>query len=160
MNRMTASTEVASASPAPRGCTNFKLRQLMRRVTQHYDAEVSAAGLKTTQYSLLSHVLHLEPVRPVDLAAAMQMTPSTLSRNLQVLIEAGWLTMEPGEDARSRWVRITPEGRAKREEGQACWKRAQLGLNAQLGPARVAALHALMDESLALLQDRVTPDEA
>ena len=24
----------------PQGCTNFKLRQLMRRVAQHYDAEV------------------------------------------------------------------------------------------------------------------------
>ena len=41
------------------GCTNFKLRQLMRRVAQHYDLEMSGAGLKTTQYSLLSHVLKL-----------------------------------------------------------------------------------------------------
>ena len=41
----------------PQGCTSFKLRQLMRRVTQHYDLELAKAGLKTTQYSLLSHVL-------------------------------------------------------------------------------------------------------
>ena len=38
---------------APRGCTNFRLRQLMRRLDQHYDAELSKAGLRTTQYSLL-----------------------------------------------------------------------------------------------------------
>ena len=31
------------------GCTNFKLRQLMRRVTRHYDLEIAGAGLKTTQ---------------------------------------------------------------------------------------------------------------
>ena len=41
------------------GCTNFKLRQLMRRVAQHYDLEMAGAGLKITQYSLLSHVLKL-----------------------------------------------------------------------------------------------------
>ena len=46
------------------GCTNFKLRQLLRRVSQQYDAELAKAGLKTTQYSLLSHVLKLGPIRP------------------------------------------------------------------------------------------------
>src|SRR5207344_3205029 len=46
------------------GCTNFKLRQLARRVSQRYDAEVGKAGLKTTQYSLLTHVLKLGPIRP------------------------------------------------------------------------------------------------
>ena len=30
------------------GCTNFKLRQLMRRVAQHYDLEMARAGLRTT----------------------------------------------------------------------------------------------------------------
>ena len=39
----------AAAVAAPRGCTNLKLRQLSRRVTRHYDAIVSAAGLKNTQ---------------------------------------------------------------------------------------------------------------
>jgi hypothetical protein len=29
----------------PQGCTNIKLRQLMRRVAAHYDAEVGQAGL-------------------------------------------------------------------------------------------------------------------
>ena len=28
----------------PQGCTNLKLRQLMRRVAQHYDAEVGKTG--------------------------------------------------------------------------------------------------------------------
>ena len=54
----------------PQGCTNLKLRQLMRRVAQRYDAEVGQVGLKGTQYSLLSHVIKLGPIRPVDLAAA------------------------------------------------------------------------------------------
>ena len=48
----------------PQGCTNLKLRQLMRRVAQRYDAEVGQVGLKGTQYSLLSYVVKLGPIRP------------------------------------------------------------------------------------------------
>ena len=58
---MAASTPPKSL---PQGCTNLKLRQLMRRVSQFYDAEMARAGLKTTQYSLLSYVDKLGPVRP------------------------------------------------------------------------------------------------
>jgi DNA-binding MarR family transcriptional regulator len=133
------------------GCTHFKVRQLMRRITQHYDAEVAQSGLRTTQYSLLSHIARLGPMRSVDLAAEMKMTPSTLSRNLQPLVAAGWLVLQAGPDARSRLIRLTDEGLAKRRDAQRHWKVAQQGLNARLGAARVAGLHALIDESLALL---------
>ena len=132
----------------PQGCTNFKLRQLARRVSQLYDAEVGKAGLKTTQYSLLSHVLRLGPIRPGDLAAAMTMDASTLTRNLKPLVAAGWLELAPGEDGRSRSVRITPAGRDKRAEAQRHWKAAQLQLNQLLGIDAVAALHTLVDQSL------------
>ena len=135
----------------PQGCTNLKLRQLMRRVAQRYDAEVGQVGLKGTQYSLLSYVVKLGPIRPVDLAARMNVDASTLSRNLQPLIASGWLTLEAGVDARSRLVRATEAGRAKRAEAQRRWRVAQEGLNATLGPERVIALHALIDEAMRAL---------
>ena len=136
---------------APRGCTNFKLRQLTRRVSHHYDRVVGEWGLKTPQYSLLTHIDRLGPTRPSDLAAAMAMDASTLTRNLQPLIERGWAEVGPGADGRSRLVRLTAAGRAKRAEAQRAWKRAQLALNAQLGSERVAELHALIDDCLAAL---------
>lgn len=140
---------VTNASTAvPRGCTNLKLRQLMRAVAQHYDAEVGKSGLKGTQYSLLAHVVLLGPLRPVDLAAAMKVSPSTLSRNLQPLVAAGWLDVTAGEDARSRLVLATDAGKAKRLEAQRRWKTAQLALNDRLGEARVVALHAMLDDAL------------
>src|SRR6476620_5694367 len=70
------------------GCTNLRLRQLMRRVARHYDLEIAKAGLKGTQYSLLSHVLKLGPLRPGDLARGMQINASTLTRNLKPLVDA------------------------------------------------------------------------
>lgn len=150
-----------NAIAQPEGCTNFKLRQLTRVVSRHYDAHVAPSGLKMTQYSLLSHVLRLGPVRPVDLALAMNVDASTLTRNLKPLILGGWLTQGEGPDARSRLISLTDAGRTKRTEAQQYWRAAQLSLNDRLGVERVVALHALIEESLALLSgiDIAGPDD-
>jgi DNA-binding MarR family transcriptional regulator len=136
---------------APQGCSSLKLRQTARRVSQHFDGFVSAAGLKTTQYSLLAHIDKLGPLRPGELARRMEMDASTLTRNLQPLVAMGWVQVGPGDDGRSRTVAITDAGRGKRIEAQRTWKRAQLALNQRLGVAKVAELHALRDECLSLL---------
>src|SRR6476469_1433311 len=115
------------------GCTNLRLRQLTRRVSQLYDVEMSNAGLKTTQYSLLSHICKLGPLRPGELALRMKFSASTLTRNLKPLIDAGWVELSAGTDARSRSVSITEAGRAKQAEAQKHWKTAQQKLNGLLG---------------------------
>lgn len=142
---MAASTPPKSL---PQGCTNLKLRQLMRRVSQFYDAEMARAGLKTTQYSLLSYVDKLGSVRPGELAAGLKMDASTLTRNLRPLVDAGWVLVSAGDDARSRLVSLTPAGREKRAEAKRRWKVAQEGINRLLGVEQVVALHALIDASM------------
>lgn len=155
---MTPSPPSLPAVAAPQGCTNLKLRQLSRAVTRHYDAYVAPLGLKNTQYSLLSHVVRLGPIRPGDLARHMRLDASTLTRNLQPLLAQGWVALGPGDDARSRLVDATESGQAKRAEAQRAWKQAQLALNARLGPAQVVALHALIDDCLARLDDAEEDD--
>lgn len=137
----------------PQGCTNLKLRQLNRMVTRHYDRYVGEAGLKNTQYALLSHVVRLGPIRPGDLARRMQMEASTLTRNMQSLVAHGWLKIGAGNDARSRLVEVTEAGIAKRAEGQHAWKQAQQALNERLGPESVVALHSLLDQWIECLDD-------
>ena len=146
-----ATTAPAPVQQRPQGCTNLKLRQLMRRVAQHYDAEVGKTGLKGTQYSLLSYVVKLGPLRPGDLAREMKIDASTLTRNLKPMVANGWLDLAPGSDGRSRLVSATDAGREKRTEAQRRWRVAQEGINQVLGVERVLALHALIDESLELL---------
>jgi DNA-binding MarR family transcriptional regulator len=131
-----------------RDCSNFKLRKLMRRVSQHYDAELGKAGLKTTQYSLLSHVSRLGPLRAGELAHSMAIDASTLTRNLKPLVAAGLISVAPGSDARSHAVAITESGRSRRNDGERHWKAAQDGLDALLGEEDVAGLHALIDRCL------------
>lgn len=135
----------------PRGCTNYRIRQLMRQVSQFYDAELGQAGLKGTQYALMSHVIQLGPVQPGQLARALKVDASTLTRNLKPLLDAGWLVQSPGPDRRSRTISITDAGRTKWQLAREHWKRAQQRINGMLGEERVMALHSLIDESLNLL---------
>lgn len=137
----------------PRGCTHFKLRQLLRVVGRLYDAELAQVGMKGTQYSLLSHVVALAPVQPAELARQMGMDASTLTRNLRVLMDEGWIVQGPGKDARSRLVQVTAEGRSRHRQAQRHWKRAQESLNERLGSESVAMLHVLIDQGLGLLND-------
>lgn len=141
-----------SEASAPQGCTNFKLRSLLRRVARLYDAELAQAGLKGTQYSLLSHVARLGPIKPVDLARHLGLDASTLTRNLRPVAAAGWVLQRAGPDERSRLIEITAAGRAKQAEARRHWKRAQLRLNGILGGAEVVRLHAMVDGSLARLE--------
>jgi DNA-binding MarR family transcriptional regulator len=135
------------------GCTHLKLRRLGRVVARHYEAMLAGSGLRINQYSLLSAVVKLGPVGLGELASVLRLDGSTLSRNLQPLVEQGYVEVRPGgDDARSRTALATEAGRAARAEAQRMWKQAQLALNERLGPDRVAALHALLDESLALLE--------
>ena len=128
----------------------------MRRVAQHYDAHMALAGLKTTQYSLLTCVDKLGPIPPGQLATQLKLDASTLTRNLKPMVDAGWLTVDAGSDARSRLVAITSAGRAKRAEAKRYWRKAQDSLNRQLGLQRVAALHNLIDEAMTQLAPETT----
>lgn len=145
-----------STVSSPSGCTNFKLRQLTRRVSQHYDHHLALAGLKTTQYSLLSHIAKLGPLTPGELARHMTLDASTLTRNLQPLVAAGWVVVGEGVNARSRLLTLTEAGRALRQTAQRHWKNAQLELNDLLGMATVVELHGLLDQALAAFEPEPT----
>lgn len=145
----TAAPGSAPGADAPQGCTHLKLRRAGRCLSHHYDAYTAAAGLRTTQYSLLSAILRREPIQPSALAAALNLDASTLTRNLRPLIDHGWIELLPGPDARSRSIVSTARGRALRLQAQRHWRAAQQALNDRLGAETVAELHALLDRVLA-----------
>jgi len=153
MRRISAKidNEKDASALSPQGCSSQKVRVLSRRISQHFDHIVASSGLKTTQYSLLTAIVRLGPLRPGDLARTMRLDASTLTRNLQPLIAAGWAVLGPGDDERSRLVAATDAGREKRAAAQRAWKRAQLAFNERVGAAAVARLHAAVEECMAQL---------
>lgn len=129
-------------------CTATKLGELVRLMGRHYDAELGKAGLRTTQFWLLTEVMEHGPARPCDLAKALALAPSTLTRTLEPLLATGWLELAAGADRRTRSVRITSSGRMKRAEGLRRWRAAATRVRDLLGAANWERLDAAIDESL------------
>lgn len=140
----------AAPTAPPGGCTCAKLRRLSRRVTAVYDRSLAAAGLRVTQYSMLS-VMQREGGAdglPVTvLADRLDMDRTTLTRNLKPLIAQGWVALAPSPaDTRVRLARVTADGAAAWQAARPHWKRAQLEVNRTLGDTTVAGLHAWLDQ--------------
>jgi len=129
------------------GCTCFELRKVARTVTRLYDQHLAAAGLRTTQFSLLRWIAHA-PLPVAVLAARTNTERTTLTRNLKPLIDAGWVVLKPGDDARQRIVTITPAGRRVADAAVAAWQSAQAELERALGVDAVRALHAQLHATL------------
>ena len=135
------------------GCTCFKLRRLTRRVTAVYDRALSAAGMRVTQYSVLSHLRGLRNAPISQLAQMLDMDRTTLTRNLKPLLEAGWVAVAPSTgDARIRLVHITRSGDAQWQSARIYWRQAQEEVNATIGPANLADLHQMLDNYVPLFR--------
>jgi DNA-binding MarR family transcriptional regulator len=135
---------------APQGCTCARLRRLTRRITAVYDRELAAAGLRVTQFSLLSTLqrdgVMAEGLPMAELAERMDMDRTTLTRNLKPLLDRGWVSVssDPG-DARVRRARISADGQAVFAAARPHWRRAQEQVNRTLGEPAVAELHDWLD---------------
>jgi DNA-binding MarR family transcriptional regulator len=142
------------------GCTCFKLRRLTRRVTAVYDRALSAAGMRVTQYSLLAHLRGTHAVSMSQLAEALDMDRTTLTRNLKPLLEAGWVEVQPSaKDARIRLVRITRTGEVQWQAARTHWRHAQDEVHATIGSAQLAGLHHMLDTYVPLFRPATKDEE-
>ena len=115
-------------------CNCLAIRQAARQVTQLYDTELSACGLRVTQYSVLSILDRVGPSSVQDLAAALVMDRSTLGHNLRPLEREGLIRLAvDSNDRRTRRLDLTPQGKAKLEESRPHWQRAQQRFEASYG---------------------------
>jgi DNA-binding MarR family transcriptional regulator len=136
----------------PINCTSFKVRQFSRMLARLYDLEIADSGLKSSQYTLLTLILRRGPLTLGELAQRMGLSISTLSRNLKPLLDQGWVNRVSGNDARTRVVAITPEGKNKQAQTHQLWELAQSKINAKIGIERTLLLHAMIDACTATLQ--------
>jgi DNA-binding MarR family transcriptional regulator len=138
-------------------CTCFAVRRLNRRLTQFYDRQMQPTGLKTTQYSLLSWLEQRGALPMAELAHRMGMERSTLTRNVQPLIGAGWVRQRPAaadrDDPRAMLLELTAAGSDQFRLARQQWRGAQQKINKLVGARRLVALHAMIDQTLKTLPD-------
>jgi DNA-binding MarR family transcriptional regulator len=124
-----------SARPAiePALCNCLALRQAARHASQLYDRHLAPEGLTTAQYSILAKLARLGPQSINALAAMMVMDRTTTTRAVRPLARERLVTIAPGEDGRTRMVRITPEGEKRTKAAAARWREAQKAFDAGYG---------------------------
>lgn len=102
----------------------YHVRALVRRFAVSERADVFCCGMTIAQTATLE-TLRLEgPLRMGELGRRLGITPSTLTRNLQRLLDAGYLKREAdGSDRRAAVVALTASGRkqADKLEAQEEW---------------------------------------
>ena len=136
-------------APAASGCVCTSLRMAARVVNRHYDRALAPVGVTTSQYAILAR-LEREGAMPIGLLAGrLALDRTTLSRELQPLLDDGLASLDtdPG-DRRRKIVTLTRAGQRTVERTRPLWAEAQAALTTEFGDARtgalVAELHALV----------------
>lgn len=114
-------------------CMCFNIRKSTRLLTSYYDRIIGAAGIKTTQLSLLMTVLLRDKANLSQLANMLGMDRTTLSRNVRLLEQKGLITVTPGEDKREQRIDLTDKGRETVNLAIPLWEQAQAEMAERFG---------------------------
>ena len=118
-------TNAAMNLSDPANCLCFNLRKAARALTQTYDAALKPAGITAPQFTLLTALEKQGPVSLSDLAAALGMDRTTLTRNLKPLQRDGLVASAEGDDRRVRLLTLTAAGRARLRDAGPLWRAVQ-----------------------------------
>lgn len=111
-----------AADDAP-PCLYLRLRLASRRLLSLYEARMAASGVSMSQFGLLAGIAEEPDLTMSRLAELRELSPSTLTRTLRPMEDAGWI--EVFADGRQRRLRLTREGRTRLKAAYSGWKRAQ-----------------------------------
>jgi DNA-binding MarR family transcriptional regulator len=128
-----------------RECVMTRWRTTNRILAAIYDEELRPFGLKSSQHSLLVAVTKAGPVRRIELGRLLSLDPSTLTRNLAVMLKNDWIEEVPDEDdQRGAPVQTTTVGRKLLERSAPAWHRAQARAKKMLGSAGVDLIFSML----------------
>lgn len=130
----------------PARCLLTRTRQISRVITSLYDQALRSHGIQSSQFSLLVMIALRGPVSRSELGRENHQDRSTLTRNLQPLIAAGWAAEAASPDGgRVRPLCVTAQGRALLRRAAPAWGLAQQQARALLGEDGAQALTAIAD---------------
>ena len=106
-------------------CLVSRVRVLNRAITRIYDEAMRGQGVTVAQLNTLIVINEMGEARPSDVAAALDVDLSTLTRNLRRMVEHGWLKAVASDDGRSQPLQLTARGRSLIEKLFPLWSKAQ-----------------------------------
>src|SRR3954453_12928524 len=96
----TDSTDYMAAA----GCFCLASRQAARKITRLYDSYMQEAGIRVTQFTILSQLMLRGELPIGKLAGILGMERTTLTRTLAPLEEQKWISIKAGDDPRPRII--------------------------------------------------------
>lgn len=133
-------------------CACESLRRTTRAITRHYERALAPSGLHVTQLPILVALGSVGAVAMTQLADALEIDRTTLTRNLEVLEGRGLVDLVADDvDGRVRRPTLTGEGERVLTQALERWRAAQDAVERQFGPARLQALRAEMSALAATL---------
>ena len=107
---MTTAKTIRTAQRIAGECLARRARLVSRAVSGLYEEALRPHGITTAQMGILTAVTARGEPRPRDVTTDLCLEKSSLSRNLDRMIDHGWLEVVPGDDARSQRLRVTAKG--------------------------------------------------
>ena len=100
-------------------------RQAARVLTQLYDSRLREAGIEAPQFGLLTTLESHGACSQIDLGRRYAFDKTTVSRNLKLLQQKGWIESRLSSDKRERQFILTEAGSEMMKAAKPRWKRVQ-----------------------------------
>ncbi|WP_370980186.1 MarR family winged helix-turn-helix transcriptional regulator [Agaribacterium sp. ZY112] len=113
-------------------CKCAQLRRVTRLITRHYDEALKPCGINSGQFTLLVALELMSACSITEVAKALDMERTTLTRNLKPMLNDGLINMTSGK-GRARIASLSPSGKQTLDEAKPLWKIAQDKVTEHLG---------------------------
>lgn len=134
-------------------CTCANLRKAARVVTQAYNDALRPVGLRATQFTVLARLAGKGKAPLTQLAEALVMDRTTLTRNLKPLERRKLIRIGHEDDLRVRSVSITDAGTKVFQEALPEWQQVQMQIYAKLGKQRWSGFIGDLSQTVSAVQD-------
>jgi DNA-binding MarR family transcriptional regulator len=122
-------------------CLAVRVRIVARSVSAIYDQAVASHDVTIAQVILLATLSEAGPCAPRKISEILQLEKSTVSRNLDLLMQRGLVEAVTSDGKGVREVGMTAAGVEKIKAVLPAWRAAQKEASHLLGQDGVAAVH-------------------
>jgi DNA-binding MarR family transcriptional regulator len=128
----------------PTSCLTHGLMRAARTVARGFEAEAASLGVTAPQFTALARLSFMGPMTVSQIAARVDADRTTMTRNLGVMAQKGWITEGSAEDRRERVWQLTDAGRVILAQVMPVWQAWQARLVDRLGPEAATQLLATL----------------
>lgn len=121
-------------------CLLTRTRMISRVITSIYDQALRPYEVNSSQFSTLVVIAKMNGASRAELGRANHLERSTSTRNLQLLLDQGWVEEQPATHGRSRPIVLSATGRELLAAAMPAWRGAQEEAKKLLGGEGASAL--------------------